>query len=314
MPSDKLSLPLPELAERAQVFAEHARSERTKQTYTSAWKRYIAWCSAHGLSYLPTTPQALTLYITERAIAGRHPSSINVDLAAIGQAHKLAGFAAPRGDRVVSETARGIRRTLTRPSTGRAALSPEQLRKVLGAIPSDSLIGLRDRALLLVGFLGGFRRSELVGMKAEHVTEKAEGIVIRLFGSKDDRALVGRDVAIPASSGELCAVRALAAWRARAGIEKGYLLRSVDRHGNIGGRLSGRTVARIVKRRASAVGYDVDEISSHSLRVGYVTAAHEKGAPLESIMQVTGHKSYETAMKYIRKASLFKQHPSTDLL
>ena len=165
-----------------------------------------------------------------------------------------------------------------------------------------------------MGYLGGFRRSELVALRCSDLTFKPEGVLVDLFGSKDDRSLTGRQVPVLRAKPPTCPVHALEAWLAETGIAEGVIFRSVDRYGKVGGPLDGRDVARIVKRLAARAGIDPAQISGHSLRAGFVTAAHMNGATLESIMKVTGHKSYDTTMRYIRKADVFKKHPAEGLL
>lgn len=307
----------PELARLMDVardFIAHARSPRTVAQYKSQWTLFVRWCEQHGLACLPAAPETLALYVTHLSERGLAMSTLELALAAIAEAHKIRNHASPRKAAVVREALKGIRRLRGRPARGREPLLADQFQQMLSVIP-DSLRGRRDRALLMFGFLGGFRRSELVGMRWNDLTVKPDGIIVQLFGSKDDRALKGRVVAIPrAPNRAVCPVDALDRYRRMARIVDGPVFRSVDRHGNVGGALSGRDVARIVKRYASAAGLDETVFSGHSLRSGMVTSAHLAGAPLESIMKVTGHKSYDTTMKYVRKADLFRQHPSAGLL
>lgn len=298
----------------ARMFIDNARAERTKDAYTRQWKGFIAWCQAHEAPFLPTTPEVLALYLTARAERGLKPSSLELALAAIAEAHKMAGFPSPRTTPLVRETLRGIKRVLGTVQIGRAPLLPAQMRAMIEAQPPGTLLGARNRALLLLGFLGGFRRSELVRVTVRDLMFKTEGLVVNLFGSKDDRALTGRQVPIPRNPPPLCAVQALEDWLCLASITEGAVFRAVNRHAQVGGPLTGRDLARLVKNAAKRAGIEPANISGHSLRAGFVTAAHMNGAPLESIMKVTGHKSYDTTMRYIRKADLFKQHPSLGLL
>jgi integrase len=171
------------------------------------------------------------------------------------------------------------------------------------------LIGIRDRALLLIGLAGSFRRSELVALNVDDVQVIGDGLVVTLRRSKTDQEGEGRKVGIPyGSNPETCPVRALRAWQEASGIEAGALFRSVSRHGKIGGRLSGFAVAIIVKRYAGAVGLEAAGYSGHSLRAGLATAAAIRGASERSIMAQTGHKSAAMVRRYIRDGSLFREN------
>lgn len=304
-----------ELAEAARRFVEQSRAQGTRNTYALHWQYFFRWCRDHDLCAMPARPETLALYLTHHARRGLSPSTLQIAAAAIGKAHALAGHEPPpQKDRLVCETLKGIRRAHGMMQRGRAPLLREDMRRILDSLP-DSTAGLRDRALLLFGFLGGFRRSELANMQLRQLRRVREGVIVELFGTKDDTKLVGREVPIPRGSApDVCPVEALDAWLVRARIAEGHVFRSVDRHGHVKGRMCGRDVALVVKRRARAAGIDITNVSGHSLRAGFVTAAHLSGASLKAIMDQTGHKSADIAMRYIRKADLFKQHPSAGLL
>ncbi len=305
---------LAHLVEPAREFEAHAHSPRTRVAYTRMWLQFTDWCEQHKVACMPASDNTISLYLTESAKRGLRPATVGAMLAAITAAHRVSGHPSPRSHPRVKDTMRGIARLLGSVQKGRDPLTAEQLIAMLDALPNGGS-GLRDRALLLVGFLGGFRRSELCNMRVEHVAFTPLGLVIDLFGSKDDHRLVGRQVSVPRDPGSLCPLDALRAWMLTARINSGFVFRAVDRHDNVSeGGLSGGDVAYIVKRAAGRAGLDTANVSGHSLRAGFVTAAHRRGSPLESIMKVTGHKSYETAMRYIRKADLFEQHPSDGLL
>ena len=159
---------------------------------------------------------------------------------------------------------------------------------------------LRDRAILLVGFAGAFRRGELVSMRVEHITRLQTGIEVELPRSKTDQQAESRQVHIPTASSERnCPARALDIWLSAAGIADGPVFRSVDRHGNVGEKLSAHAVALIVKESVGRAGGDMAATSAHSLRAGYVSTAVDTLLP-HQIMEVTGHRSMTTLSKYIR--------------
>ena len=179
----------------------------------------------------------------------------------------------------------------------------------------DGLIGIRDRALLLVGYAGGFRRSELAGLDVEDVTETADGLVLRVRRSKTDPEGKGSSVALPyGSAAATCPVRSYRAWIAAASLTLGPAFRAVDRHGRVAaGRLDAGSIARVVKRAAAAAGLDPARYAGHSLRAGFATQAFLNGVAEVSIMRQTRHKSLNTLRKYIRDRSLFRDNPAAKL-
>lgn len=202
----------------------------------------------------------------------------------------------------------GIRRTLGRAQTQKAPATLEPLRArldTLGAGPA----GLRDRALLLIGFAGAFRRSELVALDIGDLQFTLAGVVITVRRSKTDQEGRGTSKGIPMGLFvATCPVRALRAWIEAAELVSGALFRPIDRHGNIKAqRLTAHAVARIVKRAAGAARLEVEHFSGHSLRVGLATAAAAVGAGDRSIQKQTGHKSRAMLDHYIRSAELFKE-------
>jgi integrase len=175
--------------------------------------------------------------------------------------------------------------------------------------------GARDRALLLVGFAGAFRRSELVGLTVADAAFSSEGLTITLRRSKTDQEGQGRKVGLPyGSTAATCPVRALQAWLDAAAVTAGPLFRSVDRHGNVGGALGDRDVARIVKRVAEAAGIDPANVAGHSLRAGLATTAAKAGKAAHVIMKQTGHRSVAMVQRYVRDAELFSDNAAAGLL
>jgi integrase len=231
-------------------------------------------------------------------------------MAAIGAAHKAIGLESPASMRhgAVASVWAGIRRTHGTAQNAKAPVLVDDLRAMVRNL-RPGLIGIRDRALLLLGFAGAFRRSELVALNLEDVQVTSDGLVITLRRCKTDQEGEGRKVGVPyGSNPETCPVRALRAWQETSSIEGGALFRSINRHGQIGSRLSGYAVALIVKRYASAAGLDRAAYSGHSLRAGLATSAAIAGASERSIMAQTGHRSAAMVRRYIRDGSLFREN------
>jgi integrase len=252
-------------------------------------------------------------YIAEAAQKLK-PGSIQRRLNAIAEAHKAAGLESPTHSGLVRNTFKGIRRTLgTAPTQKAAALTQDICRMV--AATDAGLIGLRDRALLLLGFGGAFRRSELVGLNAEDCGFTKEGLTVTLRRSKTDQEGQGRKIGIPyGSCPETCPVRTVQEWIAQAGISSGPLFRSVSRHGQVQpGGLAGIDVARVVKKLAERAGLDAAKYAGHSLRAGHATAAAIAGASERSIMNQTGHRSAAMVRRYIRDGNLWRENSAGKL-
>jgi integrase len=176
-----------------------------------------------------------------------------------------------------------------------------------------SLIGLRDRALILIGFAGAFRRSELVAVEMDDIEFNREGLTITLLQSKTDQEGQGYKKGIPyGSHPDTCPVRSLQDWLQAAKITKGPLFRRVNRYGQVGpAALTGKSVAVIVKKLAKAAGLDERKYSGHSLRAGLITTAANRGVDERSIMKQSGHKSLTVMRGYIQDATLFKNNAAT---
>ena len=299
IPSEETVL-LAELLSRAQEFAREARAENTLRAYRSDWKDFEGWCRDHNFVCRPASPETVALYLTALS-RSRKVSTLTRRISAISQAHQTAGHPSPTEESPVRLVMAGIRRSLgTAAAAKRPVLVPD-LQAMVTALP-DNLLGLRDRALLLIGFSGAFRRSELVGLDWEHLAETVDGLVITIRRSKTDPEAEGRKIAIPRGREEsTCPLRALFFWRAAAGIESGPVFLRVNRHGQIlGKRLSAEAVAIVVKRWASRIGYEKGEFAGHSLRSGLATAAAIAGKSERAIMNQTGHRSTTTVRRYIR--------------
>jgi integrase len=304
---------LPSLAEQAQKYVDASKSENTRRAYRADWADFTGWCRVKLLDWLPADPASLILYLTE--LSGKAKvATLTRRLSAISQAHQLAGHASPTQDARVRTVMAGIRRTKgTAPETKRPVLVAE-LKTILENLPG-SLLGTRDRALLLLGFSGGFRRSELVALDVEHLIENRDGMVVTLGRSKTDQEGQGRRVGIPRGREEAtCPVRALELWRAAGHIETGALFRVMNRHGQVlPKRLSGEGVALVVKRWVEPLGYDPATFAAHSLRAGLATSAAAAGKSERAIMQQTGHRSVAMVRRYIREGNLFRENAAEGL-
>lgn len=304
--------PPAELITQARAYAAATRAPATLRAYAADWAHFKAWTDQHGAVAIPADPVTLALYVT--ALASTHkPGTITRRLAAISVMHQQHGLPSPTVDPRVREILRGVRRTKGTASRQVAPISLGHLRRMIAHLPHTTA-GSRDRALLLVGFAGALRRSELVALRVEDVEWRDEGAVLRIRRSKSDQEGAGREVALPRGKDEqACPVTALQVWLTQAIISSGYLFRSVDRHGNVGDRLSDRAVVLVIRRAAAAAGLDPDSYAGHSLRAGFATTAAAHGASERRIATQTGHRSMEVLRGYIRHATVFTDNAVNDL-
>ncbi len=302
------------LEEQADRFASASRASATKRAYSSDWGAFTTWCAPFGFSSLPASPETVALYLAHLASIPLKPSTIGRALVAISQAHKLAGHPSPRDHARVVLIMGGIRRTLGTAPRQVHPMTADVLRRVMRALP-ETAIGVRDRAMLLVGFAAALRRSELVALDVSDVRLVDDGLEITVRRSKTDQEGAGRVVGVPFGSKAACPVRAFRAWLDRSAVVEGPVFRAVDRHGRIGEqRLSDRAVAIVVKRAADLVGLDAEDFAGHSLRAGLATSAARAGKGLDTIMRQTGHRSERVARGYIRHASLFDVNAAEGIL
>jgi integrase len=305
---------LERLTLQAEASFRAARAGSTLRAYEHDWNRFRLWCERNALVPLPASPQAVILYGTDLTKNDRKRwNTLARRLAAISQMHQQAGYDSPTRTWAVKQFLSGLRRELGVAPVRKRPMLLEDLREILKQIP-NYLLGQRDRALLLLGFTGAFRRSELVGLDVEDLENVRDGMVVTVRRSKTDQEGEGRKVGIPRGADETtCPVRALEAWRTAAGIGSGPLFRSVNRHGQVLGRLSGEGVAIAVKRYVAKLGFDPHEFAGHSLRSGLATSAAAAGKSERAIMNQTGHRSVTTVRRYIRDGNLFRENAAENL-
>jgi integrase len=267
----------------------------------------------NGQGSVPASPENVASYIAE--CAGRlKVGSIQRRLNAIAEAHKAVRVDSPTSSGIVRNTLKGIRRTLGTATAQKAPAVTADIRAMVEATDAG-LIGVRDRALILLGFAGAFRRAELVALDLADLDFSRDGLTVTQRRSKTDQEGQGRKIGIPyGSNPETCPVRTLQAWLEQAGVTIGPLFRSFNRHGHTKqGRLSGIDVARVVKKLALRAGLDSAKYAGHSLRAGHATSAAASGASERSIMNQTGHRSVQMVRRYIREGSLFRENSAGKL-
>jgi integrase len=299
---------------KAAGYMTNSRSLNTHYAYAGDWFRFAAWCRQHGLSALPATPATVALYIT--SLADRlKVSSILRNMAVIGKGHQVEGHPSPCSLKhpVVADTLGGIKRIKGILPDSKAALLTSDLRRMIRLLPPNAL-GVRDAAVLLLGFAGGFRRSELAALTVGDIERSDDGLKVLLRRSKTYQEAGGRVVGIPFGSDPTCPVHAYERWLEVAGITTGPVFRRVTRHGRIGEKsLIPLAINQIVKRYCERAGLDPRRFGAHSLRSGMCTQAARNGASERSIMRQPGHRSVGMLRYYIREAELFCDNAADSL-
>jgi site-specific recombinase XerD len=294
-------------------YANNAKATNTRKAYRVDWDAFVLWCDTHGRSPMPATPETLVEYLEGLADTGAKVATIKRRLSSISVAHQMRGHEHdnPTRSGLVTTSMQGIRRTLGTAQTQKTPLVTAELARLVAACEqlSQPLAAARDRALVLIGCSGGFRRSELVALNVADITETANGLELTLHHSKTDQEGAGAVVAVPyGSHPHTCPVRSLHAWLGLSGISEGPIWREIDRHGTLGaGRLHADSVARIIKRACTLAGLDPAGYSGHSLRSGMATAAAAGGAPERAIMRQGRWTSRAMVDRYVRHGTLWQE-------
>ncbi len=302
---DMTTAGVPALVEdEARGYMAASRADNTVRAYRSDWNLFSTWCADHAVSPLPASPETIAVYLAEGARTLK-VSTLTRRCSAISIAHQMSGLESPTRHIIVRTTMAGIRRSKGTAPAQKAPVLPVHLRSMMGGLP-DTVVGARDRAMVLLGFAAALRRSELVGLDTEDINDTSDGLVVTIRRSKVDQEGQGHKIGVPyGSNPETCPVRALRAWLSCSGIETGPLFRATNHGRVLDARLSGRSVALVIKRSAKTAGYDPTHFAGHSLRAGLVTSAAAAGVSERRIMAQTGHRSLPTLRRYIREGSLF---------
>lgn len=288
------------------VLAEKAASSR--RSYAVDFGYFAAWCLADGLASLPATSRTLARYLTWLAKhRGLKPSTIARRCAAVRYVHLIGGHTSPSNSILVKATVRGIRRELGVSPTQKTALTAKMLGKLLDTC-DDFLLGRRDRALLALGFAAALRRSELVAVRVDDLTDTERGMDLRIRRSKGDQE--GKGVALAIPHGDfLLPVQAVREWLSAAEITEGPAFRPVLKGSQLGATaLTPHAVAVLAKKRAKMAGIDPVLVSGHSLRAGYVTSCVEHGVAPLLIAEQTRHKSLDMLLVYSRRVDRYRNH------
>ena len=278
----------------------NSKSTNTLRAYQSDYNDFSLFCSKNGFQAMPTQPKILALYITHLASYSKY-STLKRRLASISIIHKTKGHYIDTKHPIIVENLMGIKRTNGSNQKGKKPLLINDLKLLIKAIDQSkekNIRKIRDKALVLIGFSGGFRRSELVDLEYEDIEFVTEGVKIFVKRSKTDQSGEGMIKAIPYFDNEnFCPVKALDKWIVEAELNDGKIF-----------NISDKSVALIIKKYANYAGLDAHRYAGHSLRSGFATSTAESGAEERNIMAMTGHKSTEMVRRYIKEANLFKNN------
>jgi integrase len=287
---------------------EAAAAPNTRRAYDSDLRHFRAWGGS-----VPATSELVARYLAHHARTLTVPTLAR-RLVAIRRAHALEGLPDPTASALVRQAFRGLRRAYGRPQRRVAALTAEQLAAIVSFL-GQSTRDLRDRALLLVGFAGAFRRSELSAAVCSAIEWGPRGIIVSIPKSKTDQEWRGRKIGISYAQGRVCPLAALAAWLDISGIASGPVFRPVTKGGRVlAGPLSGDAIAAIVKRRVQMIDFDPSCYSGHSLRAGFATCAAAAGVPVWKIKAQTGHLSDAVLNRYIRISDPFAGNATASMV
>ena len=279
---------------------KNSKSKNTLRAYQSDYNDFSLFCSKNGFQSMPTQPKILALYITHLASYSKY-STLKRRLASISIIHKTKGHYIDTKHPIIVENLMGIKRTNGSNQKGKKPLLISDLKLLINAIDESkekNIRKIRDKALVLIGFAGGFRRSELVDIEYEDIEFVEEGVKIFVKRSKTDQSGEGMTKAIPYFDNiNFCPVKTLNKWVVEAEIKEGKIF-----------NISDKSVALIIKKYANYAGLDSNRYAGHSLRSGFATSTAESGAEERNIMAMTGHKSTEMVRRYIKESNLFKNN------
>lgn len=296
------------LTDEAADLLRHSLSENTARAYQGDLDHFRAWGGG-----VPATPAMICAYIGDHA-GKLAVATILRRISMVSKAHEAANLPNPCRAEVVRATLRGLKRKHGSAQRQAKPLLCDDLFLVIDGL-GDTIRDHRDRALLLLGFAGGFRRSELVGLKRDDIEEVRQGLVVTLRRSKTDQEGEGRRIGIPHGRTRHCPVAAVERWIEVAGIETGALFRPINRHGHVGDTpLTGDAVSVLIRERLKVAGFDPEGYSGHSLRAGFATSAAQAGVSTLKIRAQTGHASDEMLSRYLREGELFTGNAAGALL
>ena len=291
--------------QRAQAFADAERADGTRKVYARAWKQWQAWAELMHTEALPARPEAVAAWLAELARAGKSVSTVTVRLAALLYVHRQKGVHLDAGHCAIRAVLGGIKRKCARPIVRARAMTPDVLAQLDLQIKDQTLRSLRDRAIILIGYFGALRRSEIASLSLTGIRSiieiSTEGAKLQIVAGKS--SLKTEAVFLPRRGDGLCPVQALEDYIATAGINSGPLFRAISKCDRLlDRRLDAASINYILRARLGSLG----SFSAHSLRAGLVTAAAKSHVPEHVIQRTTRHRSVDVLRTYIREAHGFE--------
>jgi integrase len=304
-------------AERIATAVDAELAASTRETYACGWRQWERWCWGRGIQPLPAPPEAIAAFLTERAEAGVHFTTLDCYCSGIAYRHRQEGLADPTADFLVRRVRRGLRRILgVAPIRQAHPLTVAELSQIVTSIDTDDGKDLRDRAILLLGYASAMRPGEISALDVEDIQRKPTGVLIRIRRSKTDPDAQGQLVGVARGENRLTdPIRALDAWlNVRPSAPGALFTRVLYRRHPTSERLGPRAISRTVQERANAAGFDGMPVSGHSLRAGHATMAAVNGVPIDRIAAQTRHRDLGTLLNhYIRPADAMMTTTSRDL-
>ena len=279
-----------------------SRAPSTLNAYAADWRRFQLWCNDQDRSSSPASAATIAEYLTSLVAKGNKPSTVERARVGIGQAHALQGMTTSTSDPLIAELMKGVRRTLGVAQKEARPIAVDELHSVVEGQPQTEM-GLRNRAMILLGFMGALRRSEIVALDVDDVVIERRGLLVNIRRSKTDQEGRGARIGLPVQRGNVCPVKAFEAWRgARLNVvspgEKALFVQIG--HRARGRRLHDQAVWRVLREAAERANVDLQGLSAHSLRAGFATAAAKAGKPESATRKVTRHRSIAMLLKYVR--------------
>jgi site-specific recombinase XerD len=301
------------LQEETLLNLKASKASNTVRAYKSDFKDFGLFCVQNGFKTLPSEPKIVSLYLTHLSTKEIKISTIKRRLVSIGVIHKIKGHYLDTKHPIIIENLMGIKRRKGIVQKGKKPILINDLKKIIDVINQEKIEDvkkLRDKSIILIGFAGGFRRSEIVSLDIEDLEFVFEGLKIVVKKSKTDQFGVGLTKGIPYFDNTLyCPVTTVQRWINLSKIKKGSLFRRFSKGSKISEhRLTNQTVALLIKKYLNVAGINSSNYSGHSLRSGFATSAAEAGAEERSIMAMTGHKSAEMVRRYIKDANVFNNN------
>ena len=309
---NELSTDLKSLHEATLNNLKSSKANNTLRAYKSDFKDFGAFCAKHGLNSLPTEPKIVSLYLTHLSKNSKI-STLRRRLVSISMVHKLKGHYLDTKHPIIVENLMGIRRVKGSVQKGKKPILINHLKLVINAINEkkvEEIKKFRDKSLILIGFSGGFRRTELISIDYEDLEFVPEGLKISIRRSKTDQFGEGMIKGIPYFSNEIyCPIVNLKKWLDISKINSGPIFRRFSKGSSLTNtRLSDQSVVLLIKEYLNLAGIENKNFAGHSLRSGFATVAAESGADERSIMAMTGHKTTQMVRRYIKEANLFKNN------